>query len=214
MGFPDNVLADGERVEKSLHPHWMTVFGPILLGAVLLVGSLWVVAATPDDGKGNLIQWIVIVLAVLLAIPFVVVPLLVWRTTHYVITSHRVMVRKGVLNKMGKDITLSKITDVSFRQSLFDRIMNAGSLNIESAGDSPDEMLRFIPRSNEIQQLINRLIDQDDLRRRAVEERLIRRDGTVAGTPGASPTPPAAAPPTAQPPVEPPHAPHELPRDH
>lgn len=207
MGFPDNVLADGERVEKNLHPHWMTVFGPLLLGIVLVVGSLWVVAVTPDDGKGNLIQWVVIVLVLLLAVPFVVVPILVWRTTHYVITSHRVMVRKGVLNKMGKDITLSKITDVSFRQTLFDRIMNAGSLNIESAGDSPDEMLRFIPRSNDVQQLINRLIDQDDLRRRAVEERLVRAD-EPAIEPVIEPERPMS------PPAEPPHAPHELPRDH
>jgi len=167
MGFPENVLAEGERVEKNLHPHWLTVAGPVLLGAALAVGCLWAAAATPDDRTGNLVQWVVVAVAVATAIPLVVVPLLRWRTTHYVITSHRVMVRKGILNKMGKDITLSKITDVSFRQTLFDRVVNAGSLNIESAGDSPDEMLRFIPDSNDVQQLINRLVDQDDLRRRS-----------------------------------------------
>ena len=47
-----------------------------------------------------------------------------------------------------------------------DRIIRSGSLHIESAGDSPDENLAYIPRSNEVQQLINRLIDEDDLRRR------------------------------------------------
>jgi hypothetical protein len=77
------------------------------------------------------------------------------------------MVRRGILTKNGKDITLSKITDVSFQQTLLDRIIGAGSLHIESAGDSPDENLNYIPRSNEVQQLINRLIDQDDLRRRS-----------------------------------------------
>ena len=103
----------------------------------------------------------------LVAIPAVVVPYLRWRTTHYVITTHRVMVRRGILTKNGKDITLSKITDVSFQQTLLDRIIRSGSLHIESAGDSPDENLTNIPRSNEVQQLINRLIDEDDLRRRA-----------------------------------------------
>ena len=166
MGFPENVLARGERVERDLHPHWLTVVGPTLLGLVLVVGCVLAVIFTPDDSTGNTIQWIALAFLVLVGIPAVIVPYLRWRTTHYVITSHRVMVRRGILTKIGKDITLSKITDVSFQQTLLDRIIGAGSLHIESAGDSPDENLSYIPRSNEVQQLINRLIDEDDLRRR------------------------------------------------
>ncbi len=165
MGFSENVLAQGEKVERSLNPHVLTVFGPTLLGVVLAalaIGTAW---ATPDDATGNRLQWIAIAVLVLVAVPLVVVPYLRWRTTHYVITSHRVMVRKGILSKSGKDITLSKITDVSFRQTLFDRIIRSGTLTIESAGDSADELLRNIPRSDEIQQLINRLIDEDARRR-------------------------------------------------
>ena len=156
MGFPDNVLADGEVVERSLHPHWLTMLTPTVLGAVLV---------TPDNSTSNLIQLILVVILLLVAVILVVVPFLRWRTTHYVITSHRVMVRRGILSKAGKDITLSKITDVSFHQSLLDRIIRSGTLTIESAGDSADELLRNIPRSDEVQQLINRLIDADATRR-------------------------------------------------
>ena len=166
MGFPENVLARGEKVEKSLHPHWLTVALPTVVAVMLVAIGVAVAVLTPDDRTGNTIQWVVVAIIVLAAIPLVLVPFLRWRTTHYVITSHRVMVRRGILTKSGKDITLSKITDVSFEQTLLDRIINAGSLRIESAGDSPDEMLRNIPHSNVAQQLINRLIDEDDLRRR------------------------------------------------
>ena len=166
MGFPENVLAKGEKVERDLHPHWLTVVVPTILGLLLAAGCIAVAGVTPDDDTGNRIQWIAVAVFVLIAIPAVVVPYLRWRTTHYVITSHRVMVRRGILTKNGKDITLSKITDVSFEQTVLDRIIRSGSLHIESAGDSPDENLRYIPRSNEVQQLINRLIDEDDLRRR------------------------------------------------
>ncbi|ADU49833.1 PH domain-containing protein [Intrasporangium calvum] len=170
MGFPENVLAQGERVERSIHPHWLTVAGPVLFGLVLAAGAGFAVVATPDDSRGDLLQWVLVAVAVLIAVPAVVVPFLRWRTTHYVVTSHRVMVRRGILRKSGKDITLSKITDVSFEQSLVDRIINSGSLRIESAGDSPDEQLRNIPHSNHVQQLINRLIDEDDTRRRLVAQ--------------------------------------------
>lgn len=166
MGFPENVLAKGEKVERDLHPHWLTVVVPTIFGLLLAAACIALAVVTPDDETGNRIQWIAVAVLVVVAIPAVVVPYLRWRTTHYVITSHRVMVRRGILTKNGKDITLSKITDVSFQQTVLDRIIRSGSLHIESAGDSPDENLSNIPRSNEVQQLINRLIDEDDLRRR------------------------------------------------
>ena len=182
MGFPENVLAKSERVERSIHPHWITVVGPLLLGLVLIAGGIALAAATPNDSTGNGIQWVSVGVLVLIAIPLVLVPFLRWRTTHYVVTSHRVMVRRGILSKSGKDITLSKITDVSFEQSLLDRIINSGSLRIESAGDSPDELLRNIPHSNHVQQLINRLIDEDDTRRR-----MVANGGAAQGRPGDAP---------------------------
>ncbi len=165
MGFPENVLTRDEQVARSLHPHWLTVIGPTITGIGLVAAAVIASALTPDDSRGNLIQWAGVALAVVLVVPLVVVPYLRWRTTHYVITTHRVMVRRGILSKAGKDITLSKITDVSFHQSLLDRILRSGSLSIESAGDSADEELRNIPHSDEIQQLINHLIDEDSTTR-------------------------------------------------
>ncbi len=165
MGFPENILARDEQVVRHLHPHWLSVVAPAVLAGVLLVVAAVVAVITPDTGTGNIIQWIVLGIAVV-ALVAVIPPLVRWRSTNYVITTHRVMVRRGVLTKSGKDITLAKITDVSYRQSLLDRVIGAGSLHIESAGDSPDEDLASVPNSDEVQQLLNRLIDEDDLRRR------------------------------------------------
>lgn len=185
MGFPQNVLTRNEKVFRSLHPHWMTVVGPTVVGLILAAAAVFVSWATPDDTTGNRIQWVAVAVAVLLGIPLVVVPFLRWRTSHYVITSHRVMVRRGILSKYGKDITLSKITDVTFQQSLLDRLIGAGTLNIESAGDSADELLRNIPHSNEVQQLVNSLMDADANGR---AERLLdgRTEPTLAEEEGGS----------------------------
>lgn len=175
MGFPENVLAKDEKVVRSLHPHVLTVVGPAFVGLILLAVAIAVARVTPDDAKGNWIQWISVALIVLVAVPLVLVPFLRWRTTRYVVTTHRVMLRRGILSKAGKDITLSKITDVSFAQTLLDRMIRSGTLLIESAGDSPNEMFRNIPHSNDVQQLINGLIDEDANRRSAViQERFLR----------------------------------------
>jgi len=92
-------------------------------------------------------------------------PWMAWRTTHYVFTTHRVLIRRGVLRHDGRDISLQRINDVGFSQSLWDRIVKAGTLTIESAGEQGQESLRYIPRSDAMQQLLNRLIEQDGERR-------------------------------------------------
>jgi uncharacterized membrane protein YdbT with pleckstrin-like domain len=174
MGFPENVLTSGERVELTMRPHWREVFASVLIGLLLLAVLIYVTWLTPDDTTGNWIQWISVGLGVLIAVFLVIMPILRWLTTRYVVTTHRVLVRRGVVTKTGKDITLSKITDVSFERTLLDRLTGSGTLRIESAGDSPDETFRAIPRSDRVQQVINRLIDEDANQRAA---RMVNRAG-------------------------------------
>jgi len=174
MGFPENVLTSGERVELTMRPHWREVFASVLIGLLLLAVLIYVTWLTPDDTTGNWIQWISVGLGVLIAVFLVITPILRWLTTRYVVTTHRVLVRRGVVTKTGKDITLSKITDVSFERTLLDRLTGSGTLRIESAGDSPDETFRAIPRSDRVQQVINRLIDEDANQRAA---RMVNRAG-------------------------------------
>lgn len=163
MGFPENVLAPGEKVVRHLHPHWLTMFLPALLGVLVVGVAAGALVLLPP---GSPLVWVVLVVALVVLLVAVAGPYLRWRATHYVVTTHRIMVRRGVLTKSGKDITLAKITDVGFRQTLLDRVIGAGSLHVESAGDSPDEDLVNVPDSDEVQQLINRLVDEDSRARR------------------------------------------------
>lgn len=161
MAFPENLLAQDERVVRHLHPHWLTVFLPSVL-FILIVGiASFVLAVIPDGGGRDIWRIVVIALALLALVVFVLVPFLKWRTTHYVITSHRVILRTGVVNRHGKDIGLARITDVSFTQSLWDRVIRAGTLTIESAGEGPPQVLKNIPDSDETQQLLNHLVEED-----------------------------------------------------
>src|SRR3954470_14594881 len=174
MGFPENVLTSGERVELKMRPHWREVFASVLLGLLLLAALIYVTWLTPHAPSGNWIKWISVGLGCLIAVFLVIMPILRWLTTHYVVTTRRVLVRRGVVTKTGKDITLSKITDVSFERTLLDRLTGSGTLRIEAAGDSPDETFRSIPRSDRVQQVINRLIDEDANQRAA---RMVNRAG-------------------------------------
>lgn len=166
MSYPEKILADDENVVEHLHPHWITLV-PATLWFILICGLAGVgIAFAPDHGTERTVVLVaIIVVGFLLLCWLTFKPWIQWRTTHYVMTTHRVLIRRGVLRHVGRDISLQRINDVGFSQSLWDRMVGAGTLTIESAGEQGQEVLTNIPRSNQQQQLLNRLIEEDSARR-------------------------------------------------
>jgi uncharacterized membrane protein YdbT with pleckstrin-like domain len=166
VSYPEKVLADDEKVIEHLHPHWITLVPATLwFIAICAVGGIGIGYA-PNSGTGHDVVVIgIIVIGVILLCWLTFRPWLSWRTTHYVFTTHRVLIRRGVLHHVGRDISLQRINDVAFSQTLWDRIVKAGTLTIESAGEHGQEDLHNVPHSDSVQQMLNRLIEQDGDRR-------------------------------------------------
>jgi uncharacterized membrane protein YdbT with pleckstrin-like domain len=163
--YPENVLADDEQVVRHLHPHWTTVFWPIVWFLLIVGAASFGAALIPVSDQQGLLRLLVVALAVILVLALVIVPLLRWRTTHYVITTHRLLYRTGILSRSGRDIGLSRITDVSYRQTVWDRVINSGTVTIETAGEGGATVLTAIPDSDAVQQLVNQLVEEDADRR-------------------------------------------------
>jgi uncharacterized membrane protein YdbT with pleckstrin-like domain len=80
-------------------------------------------------------------------------PFLNWLTTHFVVTSRRVMYRHGLLTRSGIDIPLARINSVEFRDRVLERLFRTGTLLIESASQDPLEF-HDIPRLRQVQALL------------------------------------------------------------
>ena len=165
MAYPDKLLAEDEEVVRHLHPHWLTLFWPVVWFLVVVGGASFGMAVIPAGRQQGIYRMGILALAVVLLVVFVLVPLLRWRTTHYVISTHRLLFREGIMSRRGRDIGLSRITDVSYRQSLWERIINSGTLTIESAGEGGSTVLKQIPDSEGVQQLLNHMVEEDADRR-------------------------------------------------
>ena len=166
MAYPDKILASDEKVVEHLHPSWITLVPATLWFIVICAAAGAGIAYAPDHGTGRSVVIIAIVVVGFLLLCWLsFAPWIQWRTTHYVFTSHRVLIRRGVLRRTGRDISLQRISDVAFSQSLWDRMVRAGTVTIESAGEQGQEVLTNIPRSDDVQQMINRLIEEDSGRR-------------------------------------------------
>jgi uncharacterized membrane protein YdbT with pleckstrin-like domain len=153
MAYPDELLVPGEDIVMHRHPHWKMLVVPVLVLLVVVGLGSYLAALV---GAQSWSPWARIVLAVValgLVVRLTLMPLIRWRTTHFVITNRRVLVREGLITRRGMDIPMRRITGVQFRQSLFERPFGVGTLVVESASDDPLEF-EDIPGIEEVHGLL------------------------------------------------------------
>jgi uncharacterized membrane protein YdbT with pleckstrin-like domain len=165
VSYPDKLLVEDERVAKHLHPHWITLVVPVLIFLIDVGLGTFLATIVPDGSAKTPLRLVIAVVGVVILIWFVLVPLIRWRCTHYVVTTHRVLIRTGVLRQQDIEIQLRRLNDVRSVRTLADRLIGAGTLTLESAGEHGQETLRNVPKADQVQNLINRLSEEDANRR-------------------------------------------------
>jgi uncharacterized membrane protein YdbT with pleckstrin-like domain len=165
VAFPERLLSEDEELIYDLRPHWLTLVVPVLLTVVVVVavGAAWVVMPAGDLQQPARLAVGVVGLAVLLAT--VVGRVLRWATTHFVLTTERLIFRSGVVAKFGREIPLERINDVTFSQSLFERLIGAGDLLLESAGEHGQSRFSNVRDPEAVQLEIYRQMEANDRRR-------------------------------------------------
>ena len=155
MGYPEKSLNPGEQLAIDVRPHWKYLAGPIFAVAVVVVGS---VVALVEDVP----HWAEVALAVLLVLCLVWLlgRYIKWVTTSFVVTTERLIMRKGVLRRSVREILLDRLTDITYNQTLLDRIMGCGNILLESPGRDSPETFPDLPHPVRIQNEIYRLINQ------------------------------------------------------
>ena len=154
MAFPKKYLNDGEEVILDLRPHWFFLFGPAVLLIAALALAVWVAQTIDSDFA----LFPALGLAVI-ALLFFLVRYAQWLTTDFVLTTDRLIYRKGVISRHGREIPLERLNDVSFTQTLFQRVLRAGDLLVESGGEHGQSRYGHFADPQGIQNEIHRAIE-------------------------------------------------------
>ena len=154
MTFAQKNLNSNETIALDLHPHWWYFAGPVATLIVSIVVGIVLLASDVDGTAGDVLR-IVIIAALVVSAAWVVVRYLKWMTTHFVITSHRLIFRTGVLAKSGIEIPLERVNNVNFNQTVFERMLGAGDLLIESGGEDGQSRFSDIKHPDQVQGLIH-----------------------------------------------------------
>jgi uncharacterized membrane protein YdbT with pleckstrin-like domain len=159
VAFPPKLLNEGEEVVLDLHPHWWFFSGPLVALVLAVAATIAVVALNLPD----LLLYVLLGLVAINAL-WLLGRLAKWSTTNFVLTTDRLIYRSGVVAKKGKEIPLERLNDISFNQTVFERILGAGDLVIESGGERGQQSFTDIPKPSRVQNEIYRQIELSQAR--------------------------------------------------
>ncbi len=159
MAYPKKLLNDYETIKVDLHPHWWFFIRPVL--ALIASVALGVVAVIFEAHK--YVLWAVVILIVASLI-WLAARYAKWSTTNFVITSDRIIFRNGVIAKSGIEIPLENVNTVLSHQSVFERLIGAGDLLIESAGETGQQRFTDIRGPGDIQNMLHAAREDNNAR--------------------------------------------------
>src|SRR3954467_2909992 len=184
--YPPKLINEGETLVLDLKPHWWFFWKHILAGGAVLLFLILYVGPMGSPGWG---KWPVAI-GILVYAGFVVVKYFAWSYTHFVLTDRRVISRSGIVSKRGTEIPLDRINNIDFSQRIWERVIGAGDLDIESAGKDGQSHFENVRHPDMVQQEIYRQMEVNSRRQASWHAE------AIANHPGArtNPAPAAAAP--------------------
>lgn len=150
MPIPARELSDGEDVVADLRPHWSFLALPLGLTLAAVVAALGAFAASSVPG-GVLVALLVVLVA---SLAWLAGRYARWATTSFVVTTNRLVLRRGVLGRHGREIPMDRVNDVAFDQTLGERLLGCGRLVVESAGERGQEVVPRVPGPAAVQRLV------------------------------------------------------------
>ncbi|MEL6983534.1 MAG: PH domain-containing protein [Actinomycetota bacterium] len=160
MAFDQDQLYSSEEVVLDLRPHWWFFANQaVTLVAALILGILALVFINVAAVQLIAAALLVVVLG------WFVARYLVWSTTSFVVTTDRLITRDGVFSRQGTEIPLERVNTVFFSQSLFERLIGSGDLEIESAGEQGSQRFTDIRKPLNVQNEIYRQMEANENRK-------------------------------------------------
>lgn len=180
MPFPRKLLNPGEEMALDLNPHWIFFAEPVASFVGALVVTIVFLAIGAPDAVTILGAILLVGCAGWFGVRYVK-----WTTTHFVVTSSRVIFKHGVFAKSGVEVPLERIMNVNFHQSFWERVVGAGDLVIESGGKDGQSRFTDIRKPEMVQNMIHAQMDLAEDHRAGRNAQITQNVAPAAASPDA-----------------------------
>jgi len=163
---PAPEAAEPERVVAKFRSHGRRLFFPTIF-LIVIAGATGYFSGWFAEEWQN---WSVLAAGALLAVLFFVVPAVKWLSIRYVLTTRRVILRRGLLVNTRSEVMLARAGDLTVRKSVLQAMFRTGDVRI---GTAPGEyaVLRDVHRADLVSEVIGDLIEAQHVPAHAVRFR-------------------------------------------
>jgi membrane protein YdbS with pleckstrin-like domain len=155
--LPRKFLNHDEELLVELRPHWVFFIKPLLVAAVAVAGLAALLISFPKmPSLGSDALLAVAAIPVL----WLVGRLFRWRNYTLALTTTRVVLRRGVLDRDIVQLRLQRITEINLSQKLWERAVGTGRLIVDVQGEDDAVVLEFVRKPAIVQRVINGQINE------------------------------------------------------
>lgn len=160
MPFDQSNLHRNEEIVLDLHPHWIMLAKGLALLVVTVGLGIWVLTTELHSILKGFVG-----LAIVASLLYTLQRTVAWLSTNFVVTTDRCIYREGIISKRGVEIPLDRINTVFFNQSIVDRMIGAGTLTIESAGENGVQTFEDVRDPIGVQQVLYQEMEDNENRK-------------------------------------------------
>jgi uncharacterized membrane protein YdbT with pleckstrin-like domain len=127
-------LSPGEQVMFDGHPSWRSILDFYLKGLLLTVVAAFIAAGVTRIANGSVSSSTVSIVAIVGVALTVLVGFIKRITTDYTITNKRLRIQRGIISREIQETRLERVQNVNYNQSVFQRILQIGDVDFDTAG--------------------------------------------------------------------------------
>jgi uncharacterized membrane protein YdbT with pleckstrin-like domain len=120
-------LQSGERVIYQGHPSWRAIVGFYLKGILIAVVIAVIVGLVDSTGLAIVVGAAIVAVTIFAGFIKRV-------ATVYTITDRRLNIKRGIVARRVQETRLQRVQNVNFNQGVYERIMQIGDVDFDTAG--------------------------------------------------------------------------------
>ncbi len=141
----DRDLLPGEAVLLQVTRHPVVMARRAALPTLVVLVALAVGAFLPLRDQAGTLRWFVLLVLLIGYLVYLDIQFIVWRSETLTVTDQRVLYRRGVFGRFSRSTALARVQDVTTAQGMLGRVLDYGTVEVESAARDGAEVFDHVP---------------------------------------------------------------------
>jgi membrane protein YdbS with pleckstrin-like domain len=152
-------LLPEEKAVVATRRHWAVLIEPTVKFLPVFVAGGWLLLVDP----GNRVTSSAGLLVVLAALVYYGLRVGEWWMRHFIVSTRRVLLTSGVIVRTVTLLPLRRITDLTWKETLFGQLLGYGTFRFESAGQQQAlSEITFLPGADGLYRRVSALLFSSD----------------------------------------------------